>query len=118
MGLIVKRSRPPPSVFDRSKFVNVDYATRYDRFLKIKWIMDKGFFNPLDYFKNDIQRKGWNNFSKHPKRGCVVIVKEFYANLTEQEGYKVFVQRQQVTFDRHTINRFYQLPTVDDSAYQ
>ena len=118
MKLRVKRPRPPPLVFDISKFINLECGTRYNRFLKIKWIMDKGFFDPPDYFNNDISRKGWNTFSKHPKRGSAKIVREFSRNLAEQEGYKVFIRGKQVSFDRHTINGFYQLSSVDDSAYQ
>ena len=78
MGPRVKQPRPPLPVFDKSKFVNLNCAARYNRFLKIKWIMDKGFFKPSNYFKNDIDIKGWNTFSKNPKRGCIVIVREFY----------------------------------------
>ena len=116
--LRIKRSRLTPPRFDWSKFVNVVCAARYDRFLKIKWIMDKGFFNPPKFFKTEIQRKGWRNFNKHPKRGYAVIVREFYANLTEQEEYKVFVRGKKVLFDRHTINGVYKLPVFDNSAYQ
>ena len=47
-----------------------------------------------------------------------VIVIGFYANLIEQEGHKVFVRGKEVSFDRQSINGFYQLPMVDDSAYQ
>ena len=118
MGPRVKCLRPPPPIFNISNFVNLERAVRYDRFLKTKWIMDKGFFNPLDFFKNDIDRKGWNTLSKHPKRGNAIIVCEFYTNLAEQEGYRVFVMGKQVSFDRHMINGFYHLLRVDDSAYQ
>ena len=96
-------------VFDRLKFFNVECSARYDHFLKIKWITYKGFFNPPEFFKIEILRKGWQNFSKHPKKGCVVIVREFYANLTEQEGYKIFVRGKQVPFDWYTINGFFQV---------
>ena len=107
MGLRIKRPWPPLLVFDISKFLNMDCATRYDHFLKSNGSWTKDFSTPPNFLKTDIQRKGWHNFNKHPKRGCVVIFREFYANLIEQEGYKVFFREKQVSFNQHMNNEFY-----------
>ena len=92
MGSRIKQLRPSPLIFDRSKFLNPECATRYDQFLKIKWITYKGFTSPHEFFNIEIQRKDWHNFNKHHKKGCAVIVKEFYANLIEQKGIEFLLE--------------------------
>ena len=46
------------------------------------------------------------------------IVRESYANLSEQVDKKVWVRGFRVPSDRATINAFYHIPQVDDEEYQ
>ena len=46
------------------------------------------------------------------------VVREFYANLSEQEDKKVRVRGVRVPFDRVIISAFYHIPNVNDEEYQ
>ena len=54
---------------------------------------------------------------QQPEATIMSLIQEFYANAEEQEDFKVFVRGKRVSFDRSTINRFYQLPDIDDDEY-
>lgn len=47
----------------------------------------------------------------------IPVVREFYYNATQREGYQVFVQGKMVLFDSKTINAYYQLPNLEDDYY-
>ena len=46
------------------------------------------------------------------------MVREFYANGMEREGFTVTVRGKSVSFDCSTINRYYGLANFDDDEYQ
>ena len=46
------------------------------------------------------------------------MVREFYANGMEQDGFIVTVRGKNVPFDRSTFNRYYGLANFDDDEYQ
>ena len=46
------------------------------------------------------------------------MVKEFYANLSDQVVKKVRVRGKLIAFDSETINRFYNLKPMEDDRYK
>ena len=55
---------------------------------------------------------------EHPDLAVVPIVREFYANGKERDGFRVFVKGKWVAFDRTTINGYYGLVDIEDDQYQ
>lgn len=62
----------------------------------------------------------WWEFTKQPEAAVISIVKEFYANAKEAEGFVIQVQGKSVPFDSTSINSYYQLEdmVVDDDFTQ
>ena len=48
----------------------------------------------------------------------VLVVRKFYANGMERDGFTVIVRGKSVPFDRSIINRYYGLANFDDDEYQ
>ena len=105
--------------YDHTKFMNLDASKRYTSWVTIrKFIKEKGFEHPEDFFCAYIANKGWKELCKPPKLAVMSMVREFYSNLCEQVTKKVWVRGKWVSFDSATINEFYKLPRVDDKGYQ
>ena len=68
-------------------------------------IKEKGFEHPVN--------KGWRELYKPPMPVVISIIREFCANLADQALKRVWVP-----FDSETINSFYNLPNVDNEAYE
>ena len=54
---------------------------------------------------------------QQPEAAIMSLVREFYVNAKENEDFKVFFRGKWVFFDRSTINRFNQLPDINDDKY-
>ena len=63
-----------------------------------------------------IEKRGWGSFCKETLVAVDYVVREFYANAFEQKKGKTTVRGKTVKFDPSTINTFYKLAEVDDSA--
>ena len=46
------------------------------------------------------------------------MVREFYSNLANRDGFSIYVQDKWVPFDAATINRVYDLKDGDSDAYK
>ena len=114
-----KTSIVPPEEYDTNKFVNLRASKSYTSLVKRKkFIKEKGFEHLEDFFKKDIANKGWKELCQPTILTLMAVVREFYANLREQVLKKVWVRGKCVAFDSETINRFYNLPHVDNESYQ
>ena len=65
-----------------------------------------------------IDANHWELLCEHPDLAVVSIVREFYANGKERDGFRVFVRGKWVAFDRTTINGYYRLADLEDDQYQ
>ena len=54
--------------------------------------------------------------AKHKESGCASLVKDFYANMVENEGKIVYVIGQWVEFSREKINRLFNLSVQKDGS--
>ena len=53
---------------------------------------------------------------EHREPGCASLVKEFFVNMVEKEGKKVYVRGNWVVFGREEINRLFNLRVQKDGA--
>ena len=105
--------------YDQSKFVSFIAQTRFTNRLKLHVIQERGLTTTSDKIvKRTIEDNKWNLLCEHPGPVVVPIVREFYANGMDRDGYKAFVQGKWVPFDRTSINNYYGLDNVDDEEYQ
>ena len=57
-------------------------AETFQKYLAKKSFMEeRGFKELVSPFKEEIERRGWENLRQHREPGVRVLVKEFYANL-------------------------------------
>ena len=72
----------PQEGFDRSRFVNVAAAEKFDFISKNRsFIKEKGFHHPDDCFRKTIMNKGWKVLCQPPRPAATMVVREFFANL-------------------------------------
>ena len=64
-----------------------------------------------------IKNKKWEKFFEHPESVVISIVKECYVNTHEHQDYRMFVRRKMVLFNKTTINRYYELPDIENDEY-
>ena len=78
--------------------------------LKNRGFIDKrGFKNIISPFVEVLKRREWQLLPEHKESGCASLVKDFYVNMVEKEGKRVYVRGQWVEFSREKINRLFNL---------
>ena len=55
------------------------------------FIAERGFKNIIFAFAEVLEMREWKLLAEHNESGCASLVKEFYANMVEREGKRVFV---------------------------
>ena len=116
---IKRASIVPLEEYDCTRFIFLQVSRRYTSLSKKKdFIKEKGFESPNNFFQRAIVNKEWQDLCKAPSSVVKVMVREFCANLSEQEDMKVWVQVKWVPFDSETIHRFCNLPNANDEEYQ
>ena len=78
------------------------------------FIAERGFKNIISLFSEVLERREWQLLAEHKESSCVSLVKEFYANMVEKEGKRVYVRGQLVEFNREKINRLFNLSVQKD----
>ena len=58
------------------------------------FIAERGFKNIISLFAEVLERREWKLLAEQKEPGCAYLVKEFYANMMEKEGKKVYVRGQ------------------------
>ena len=85
-----RSSNAPPNDLYHTKFISLQASRRYTSLVKNKdFIKENGFERPNNFFPSDIVNKGWQDLCKPPRLAVKAMVREFYANLSEQEEMKV-----------------------------
>ena len=86
-------------------FVSDKEEALMERSLKDKgFIVEKGFKKIISHFVEMLEKRGWKSLGEHKELGCVALVKEFFTNLVEKEGKKVYVRGHWVDFSKEEIN--------------
>ena len=63
-----------------------------------------------------LEKRGWHSLGEHKEPDYASLVKEFFANMVEREGKKVYVRGQWVEFSREEINRLFNLKVNKDGS--
>ena len=61
--------------------------------LKNRGFIAERMFKTLSPFTEVLERREWQLLAEHKEFGCASLVKEFYANMVEKEGKRVYVRR-------------------------
>ena len=81
-----------------------------ERSLKDKdFIAKRGFKIVLSPFAEMLEKRGWQSLGEHKEPGYASLVKEFFANMVEKEGKRVYVRGHWVEFNREEINKLFSL---------
>ena len=57
------------------------------------FIIERGFKKAISpFFSEVLEKRGWQSLGEHREPGCASLVKEFFANMVEKEGKKVYVR--------------------------
>ena len=80
------------------------------------FIAERGFKNIVSSFAEVLERREWQLLVEHKESGCASLVKEFYVNMVEREGKRVYVRGQWVEFNREKINRLFNLNVQKDGS--
>ena len=68
--------------------------------------------------KKTIKDYKWELLCDHPNPTIVPVVRKFYANGLERDGFTVMVRGNSVSFDHSMINQYYGLTNIEDDEYQ
>ena len=110
---------PLSKEYKHNMFITLEVSKRYTMIARNRtFIKEKGFEHTENFFGKDIENKGWKELCKPATPIVISIVREFYANLADQALKRVWVSGKWVPFDSETINNFYNLPNVDNEAYE
>ena len=91
-------------------FVSDKAEALMERILKDRgFIAERGFKKLISPFAEMLENRGWQSLGEHKELGCAALVKEFFTNLVEREGKKVYVREHWVDFNKEEINRLYSL---------
>ena len=116
-----KRSRAseePTHDYDHEKFVNESAAEKFGLILKNKYfIKEKRFHHLDDFFRKTIAKKRWRALCQPPRPTATSVVRDFYTNLAFYILKRVWVCRVLVDFSAKSINRYYNLESVNPEAY-
>ena len=73
------------------------------------FIAERGFKNIISPFAEVLERREWKFLAEHKESCCASLVKEFYANMVEREGKRVYVRGQWIEFSNEKINKLFNL---------
>ena len=79
---------------DRARnFVFEKAATLMEGSLKDRgFIAERGFKTIISHFAEMLEKSGWQSLGEHKEPGYASLVKEFFANMVEKEGKRVYIK--------------------------
>ena len=80
------------------------------------FIVERGFKNLVSPFSKMLEKRGWQSLGKHKEPSCAALVKEFFANMVEDEGKKIYVIGQWIDFSKEKINILFNLKGQKDGS--
>ena len=91
-------------------FISEKTTTLMEGSLKDRgFITERGFKKVISPFVKMLEKRGWRLLGEHRESGYASLVKEFFANMVEKDGNRVYVGGQWVEFNREEINRLFSL---------
>ena len=56
------------------------------------FIAERGFKNIISPFVEMVEKREWQSLAEHKEHRCASLVREFFANMVEKEGKRVYVR--------------------------
>ena len=63
-----------------------------------------------------LEKREWKALGEHKEPGCTAMVKEFFANMVEDDGKKVYVKGHWIDFSKERINMLFNLKVQKDGS--
>ena len=73
------------------------------------FIEERGFKNIISPFSEMVEKRESQSLAEHKEPRCASLVREFFANMVEREGKRVYVRGQWIDFSREEINKLFNL---------
>ena len=73
------------------------------------FIAERGFKKLVSPFVEMLEKREWQALGEHKEPGCTAMVKEFFANMVEEKGKKVYVRGHWIDFSKERINMLFNL---------
>ena len=117
-GQLGEESRKKKRGAEKVRSLISDKATTLmERSLKDKaFIVERGFRNLISLFAEMLEKRGWQSLGEHKELSCAALVKEFFTNMVEEEGKKVYVKGQWIDFSKEKINTLFNLKVQKDGS--
>ena len=80
------------------------------------FIVERGFIKLISHFAEMLEKRGWKSLGEHKEHGCAALVKEFFANMVEEIGKKVYFKGQWIDFSKEKINTLFNLKGQKDGS--
>ena len=91
-------------------FISYKAAALMEKSLKDRgFIAERGFKNLISHFVEILENREWQALGKHKEPGCAALVKEFFANMVEKKGNRVYVRGHWIDFNKERINMLFNL---------
>ena len=88
-----------------------------EKILKNKgFIVEKGFKKLISPFSEMLEKRGWQTLGEHKALGCAALIKDFFANMVEEKGKKVYVREKWIDFIKEKINGLFNLKVQKDGS--
>ena len=78
------------------------------------FIAKRCFKKLVSPFVEILENREWKALGEHKEPGCAAMVKEFFANMVEKEGKKVYVRGHWIDSIKERINMFSNLKVQKD----
>ena len=103
---------------DRTRnFISDKAADLMERSLKDGgFIAERGFKRLISPFAEMLEKRECQSLGEHKKPGCATLVKEFFANLVEKGGKRVYVRGHWVDFSKEEIKKLFSLRVQKDGS--
>ena len=80
------------------------------------FIVERGFNRLISLFAEMIEKREWQSLGEHKEHGCAALVKEFFVNMVEKEGKRVYVRGHWIDFSKERINMLFNLNVQKDGS--
>ena len=80
------------------------------------FIAEREFKKVMSPFAKMLEKRGWQSLGEHKEPDYASLVKEFFANMVEKEGKRVYVRGHWVEFNREEINILFSLRVQKDGS--
>ena len=102
---------------ERARKFSEKAATLMEGSLKDRgFIAERGFKKVISPFTEMLEKRGWQSLNEHKEPSYASLVKEFFVNMVEKEGKRVYIRGQWVEFNREEINRLFNLRVQKDGS--